>query len=195
MGPLDLLLSGVSSSLAVYAAAASLASDKNATFFMWIVLVGTGVSSVVVWLAGDSKFILADTTAYTVAALTAIVGIATLNSLVPDPIYTGLLLWPGVLSWMLVLGSFTVWRDQTMLFQAVPSIALFGLVGCYDTFRASVVYFFIFLICEAILLSRAHGRAMLRQARSSGAEALEMSVMRRGPWRSMAGPEWALASA
>jgi len=193
--PFDLLLSGVSSSVAVYAAAASLASDKNANFFMWAVLAGTLVSSMLVWLFGKSKLVLADTTAYTVVALTAAFGISSLNDATPDPIYTGPLVMAGILSWMLVMGSFTVWRDQTMLFQAVPAIALFGLVGCYDTFRASVVYFFIFLICEAILLSRAHGRAMLRQARSSGAEALEMSVMRKGPWRSMAGPEWALASA
>jgi transglutaminase-like putative cysteine protease len=77
----------------------------------------------------------------------------------------------------------------------VPAVALFGLVGCYDTFRASVAYFFVFLVCQATLLARAHGRAMLRQARSSGMEALEITAMRKGPWRWMAGPEWALGSA
>ncbi len=193
--PLDLFLTGLSSSVAVYAAAASLASEKNAQFFMWLVMAGTVVSAFVVWFLGRSKFVLADATAYTVVALTAAFGITTLNDLCPDNIYVGPLTMAGILSWMLALGSFTVWRDQTMLFQAVPAIALFGLVGCYDTFRASVIYFFVFLICQAILLSRAHGRSMLRQARSSGVEALEMAAMRKGPWRWMAGPEWALASA
>lgn len=193
--PLDLLLTGASSAIAVYAAAASLASERNATFFLWIVMGGTFCSSLVVWLLGRSKLVLADAIAYTVVALIAAFGILTLNDLSPDPIYVGPLTMAGVLSWMLAMGSFTVWRDQTMLFQAVPAVALFGLIGCYDTFQASVIYFFAFLICQAILLARAHGRVMLRQARSSGSEALEMSAMRKGPWRWMAGPEWALASA
>lgn len=193
--PVDLMLTGISSTVAVYAAAQSLASDKNAQFFMWLVLGGTLVSSLLLWFFGKTKFVYADTTVYTAVALTSALGIAGLNNMSPDPIYTGPLMMAGVLSWMLALGSFTVWRDQTMLFQAVPAVALFGLVGCYDTFRASVIYFFAFLICQAILLARAHGRVMLRQARSSGVDALEMSVMRKGPWRWMAGPEWALASA
>lgn len=193
--PLDLLLSGASSIVAVYAAGASLSSDKNAQFFMWIVMAGTLFSTSLVWFWGKTKIVFADTTAYTLVALVAAFGLASLNDMVPESIYTGPLSMAGVLSWMLALGSFTVWRDQTMLFQAVPAVALFGLVGCYDTFRASVLYFFVFLVCQAILLSRTHGRVMLRQARSSGVEALEMSVMRKGPWRWMAGPEWALGSA
>jgi transglutaminase-like putative cysteine protease len=193
--PLDLLLSGASSVVAVYAAAASLASEKNALFFMWIVVAGTLSSALLLAAFGKSKMIFADTTAYFLIAIIALFGITGLNDMVPESIYTGPLSAAGVLSWMLALGSFTVWRDQTMLFQAVPAIALFGLVGCYDTFRASVLYFFVFLVCQAILLARVHGRVMLRQARSSGIEALEMSVMRKGPWRWMAGPEWALGSA
>ncbi|HVT13654.1 MAG TPA: transglutaminase domain-containing protein [Fimbriimonadaceae bacterium] len=193
--PVDLLLTGISSTVAVYAAAASLASDKNSMFFMWIVLAGTLCSSLLLWFFGKTKFIYMDATAYTAVALISALGISGLNNMTPDAIYTGPLIMAGVLSWMLALGSFTVWRDQTMLFQAVPAVALFGLVGCYDTFKASVIYFFAFLICQAILLARAHGRVMLRQARSSGADALEMSVMRKGPWRWMAGPEWALGSA
>ncbi|HWA84031.1 MAG TPA: transglutaminase-like domain-containing protein, partial [Fimbriimonadaceae bacterium] len=193
--PVDLMLTGISSTVAVYAAAASLVSDKNALFFMWIVLAGTLCSSLLLWFFGKTKFIYMDGTAYTAVALVAALGISGLNNMTPDAIYTGPLMMAGVLSWMLALGSFTVWRDQTMLFQAVPAVALFGLVGCYDTFKASVIYFFAFLICQAILLARAHGRVMLRQARSSGVDALEMSVMRKGPWRWMAGPEWALGSA
>jgi transglutaminase-like putative cysteine protease len=193
--PIDLILSGTSTSVAVYAAAASLSSDKNSIFFLWVVIAGTLCSGLIVWLLGKSRFIQADATAYTIVALLAGLAISNLNHLAPDAIYTGPLMMAGVLSWMLALGSFTVWRDQTMLFQAVPAIALFGLVGCYDTFRESVIYFFVFLVCQVTLLARAHGRVMLRQARSSGVEALEMTAMRRGPWRWMAGPEWALASA
>ncbi|MFI5387712.1 MAG: transglutaminase family protein, partial [Fimbriimonadales bacterium] len=193
--PIDLILSGISSAVAVYAAGASLSSDKNAQFFVWVVLVGTLCSSLTVRLMGKTRLVYADAIAYTFAATIAAFGISSLNQVVPESIYSGMLLMPGVLSWMLALGSFAVWRDQTMLFQAVPAVALFGLVGCYDTFHDSVIYFFVFLICQAVLLARTHGRLMLRQARSSGVEALEMSVMRKGPWRWMAGPEWALGSA
>jgi len=115
------------------------------------------------------------------------------------------------LGWMLVLGSFVTWRDATLLFQAIPSIALFGLVGCYDTFRDVTFAFFGFLMCLATLFARAHSREMLRLAAESGyfnrgelpgrsQEELEpndalMDRIKSGPWRWVAGPEWALASA
>lgn len=194
--PLDLLLSGASSAVAVYAAGISLASEPNAWFFTYIAIAGTLLSLIAVALAKKTKWLEADTFVYLAAAVISVFGMSWLNSMSPDAIYSGPLRMAGVLSWMLAFGSFAVWRDQTMLFQAVPAVALFGLVGCYDTFRASVVYFFAFLVFQATLMSRAHGRAMLRQAKSSGvAESLEMEVMRRGPWRWMAGPEWALGSA
>lgn len=192
---LDLLLSGASSCVAVYAAGVSLASDPNAFFFALLVLVGTLVSVLMVLVVRRRTVLGLDTLGYLGAAVVALFAIEALNAVNPEPIFTGPLQTAGILCWMLALGSAFVWRDQTMLFQAVPAVALFGLVGCYDTFRASVIYFFAFLVFQATLMSRAHGRAMLRQAQLSGRDTGEMVEMRRGPWRWMAGPEWALASA
>lgn len=94
---------------------------------------------------------------------------------------------------MLSLASFVCWRDATLLFQSVPCIALFGLVGTYDTFKASPYLFFGFLLALATLMARAHGRLMMRQAVASGRS--DVSRLSEGPWRWMAGPSWALASA
>jgi len=85
-------------------------------------------------------------------------------------------------------------------------IALFGLVGCYDTFRDVTYAFFGFLICLATVFARAHGREMLKQAVDSGYfgrpesggitdETEQAERISAGPWRWVAGPEWALASA
>lgn len=194
--PLDLALSAAGGIAALYAGAMSLGSSVNGQFFALLVGVGTLISFFVVLLLGHTKFVHVDGILYTAGAVVAAVFTTGLSSILPENIYTGPLLAPGLLSWMIVLGSVSIWRDQTLLFQAIPAIALFGLVGCYDTFPAAVLYFFLFLLCQAFLLARAHGRAMLQQAKWSGArDSLEISAMRKGPWRWMAGPEWALASA
>jgi transglutaminase-like putative cysteine protease len=109
------------------------------------------------------------------------------------------------LLWMTILGSFFTWRDGTLLFQSIPALAMFGFVGCYDTFKGVVFLFFIFLICFALIFSRAHARDMqsraiqsgyfsqIQQIHLSGLEQVE--VLRKGPWRWAAGAEWALGSA
>lgn len=194
--PIDLALSAAGGIAALYAGAMSLGSSVNGQFFAFLVGAGTLISFLVVLLLGHTKFVQVDGVLYTVGAVASAIFTTGLSTVLPENIYTGPLLAPGLLSWMIVLGSACIWRDQTLLFQAIPAIALFGLVGCYDTFPAAVLYFFLFLLCQAFLLARAHGRAMLQQAKWSGArESLEISAMRKGPWRWMAGPEWALASA
>ncbi len=61
-----------------------------------------------------------------------------------------------------------MWRDSTLLFQAVPGIAIFGYVGTWDTYRYAPFMFFGFLLCFATLFARAHARDMMMRARESG---------------------------
>lgn len=109
------------------------------------------------------------------------------------------------LLWMTIIGAFFIWRDGTLLFQAIPALAMFGFVGCYDTFKGVVFLFFIFLVCFALIFSRAHARDMqsravdsgyfnqIQQLHLNGLEQIE--VLKKGPWRWAAGAEWALGSA
>jgi hypothetical protein len=141
---------------------------------------------------------------YTAGVIAAFFLSRVLVELLPDNPFKAQIFVCGLLLWMLAFGSFLIWSDQTLLFQAVPSIAVFGLVGCYDTYREAVWFFFGFLLCFATLLARVHGRVMLRQAKDSGysqtgdrmdRSATELERMRSGPWRWAAGPQWALGSA
>ncbi len=99
----------------------------------------------------------------------------------------------GTLCWMLMLGSFVAWRDQILLFQSIPCIALFGLVGAFNTFNGATLTFFVFMLSIALLYARCHRRVMLDRAVRSGFP--HVASLRAGPWRWMAGPEWGLASA
>jgi len=115
------------------------------------------------------------------------------------------------LSWMIILGSYATWQDSTLLFQAIPALAMFGLIGCYDTYRNVTFAFYAFLLCLATLFARAHGRQMLRQSALSGYFTRDLAPgtpipsvettpglalkLKQGPWRWVAGPQWALASA
>ncbi|MFQ3677545.1 MAG: transglutaminase domain-containing protein, partial [Fimbriimonadaceae bacterium] len=99
----------------------------------------------------------------------------------------------GILAWMLALGSFAGWRDSTMAFQAVPGLALFGLVGAFNTFLAAPIVFFVFLAAWGVLFSRIQARRMLRQAIDAGYR--DIDTIGHGPWRAKAGFEWPLLSA
>ncbi len=131
-------------------------------------------------------------------------------NLAPPGTFEGSLRVPGVLTWFVTLATFFQWTDATRMFQAVPCIAMFGLLGVYDTFGGAVFAFFIFLFFLAWLFSRTHSRAMLQFAFESGFSRIDegtslrkeqlqqdalLKAMRRGPWKMMAGPEWALLSA
>lgn len=116
-----------------------------------------------------------------------------MNAILPEGGYAANLLQTSVLSWMLALGSFLAWRDSTLLFLAVPGIALFGLVGAYDTLTYAPLVFFLFLICAGVLFARSNLRAMLRRAEASHQRT--QSQLDRYEWRAIAGPEWAFGSA
>jgi transglutaminase-like putative cysteine protease len=151
-----------------------------------------------------SKFAEWNGFVYTGGIIVAFFSSRVLVELLPENPFRAQIFVCGLLLWMLAFGSFLIWSDQTLLFQAVPSIAIFGLVGCYDTYRDAVWLFFGFLLCFATMLARVHSRTMLRQAKESGysqtgdrmdRSATELERMRSGPWKWVAGPQWALGSA
>ncbi len=210
LGWLDYLLTAIGSMLAVYSAGMSIDTPAIGYFCGALIILGTLCSYGIRVLAGSSKLIRADGPIYAIAAIGAIVGAPALMTLLPSGGFPLQMAAAGGLCWMLVFGSFLSWGDSTLLFQAVPGIALFGLVGCYDTYRNVVFAFFGFLICLCTGFARAHGREMLRRAAESGyfdragirfdPSAPEQSAelfdtIKKGPWRWVAGPEWALISA
>ncbi|MCH7945428.1 MAG: transglutaminase domain-containing protein [Armatimonadetes bacterium] len=103
------------------------------------------------------------------------------------------LLVAGVLCWLLLVGNLFAWRDQTLLFLTLPCIAIFGLVGTFDTFMPATALFFLFMLTIALLYARVHQRTMIARAKLAGVE--EPMLLRRSVWKWMAGPEWALSSA
>ncbi len=202
---------GLGSCLAAYTAGMSIGREDTAQFLATGVLVGTALSYLVRTLLGSTAVVKVDGILYAAAIGCAVVGFPTLNGFLPEDGFVRDVMMAGILSFMILLGSVVTWRDGTLLFQAIPSVALFGLVGCYDTYVYAPYLFFGFLVCLAIVLARANRREMMRQAVESGyfnradapstpQEFPEQSAelyedIRRGPWRWQAGPEWALASA
>lgn len=205
-GPLDYLLTGIYSCLAAYATGVSVGSVSAAWMFVGIIVAGTLFSFVVQWVMGEQTATRWDGIFYLGVATATFAFRADLAKIVPDQPFVDQLLHTGTLCWMLALGSFFTWRDGTLLFQAVPSIALFGMVGAFDTFKPAPILFFAFLLCLATLFARAHRRQMIEQAEASGYKAMlaqeegagggaRLKAIMEGPWKWMAGPEWALASA
>lgn len=205
LGWMDFGLSALASCLAVYSIGMGLRVPEVSWFFCGWIATGTVISFVVsrvmperhTWVSG----IL-----YSVMAISSVAYAPSLNAILPKGGFPIQLIIAASLAWMLVFGSFLTWRDSTIVFQAVPSIALFGLVGAWDTFAGAPFAFFGFLLCFATLFARAHGRVMILQAEESGYQPLAAptpresattvyELLKRGPWRWMAGPEWALGSA
>ncbi len=213
LGWIDYLLMGSASGLAVFAGAQAVAAVASAPIFVGLVLLGTIVSALVQSSLSERFAKLVGGIAYALLALACFATWRNFNMLMPEKVLaeTRELAPAGFLIWMIVYGSFASWRDSTLLFQSVPGIAIFGLVGCYDTYRPAPFLFFGFLLCLCTMFARAHARTMLEQAAASGyqarvaQEALStgdpakagrwVDAIRRGPWKWVAGPEWALASA
>lgn len=224
---LDHVLSWICTLITVYSIGNSL-SLPNASIFLMVFVTGGSIFSLLVCrLFHGKRFLRADTVLYALAGILCVIFAQPLNKVLPGgPLPTQIMI-SSVLSWIIVIGSFFTWRDQTLIFMAVPCIALFGLVGAFETFTPGIFAFFLFLLCMATLFARMHGRAMLRMARRSlgslaeaqhrvevmlhgtngselaeeqnGKKAKARDWMREhlmaGPWRWMAGPEWALVSA
>ena len=212
-GPVDYLLTGIYACLAAYSTGMSVGSAETAWMFVGIIAAGTLFSFAVQWLVGDQPVVKYDGLMYLLVGVAVVFFRNDLSKIVPDQPFQDQLLLTGTFTWLLALGSFFTWRDGTLLFQAVPSIALFGMVGIFDTFKATPFLFFGLLLCLATLFARAHRRQMIEQAEASGYKAMlareeaesaaqdgavggaRLEAILEGPWKWMAGPEWALASA
>src|SRR5208283_1016435 len=126
-----------------------------------IIVVGSSLSAAFQRRFASSKVMALSGLFYTAAACVAVFNVAKLNTLAPGggfPEDTHL----ASMAWMLALGSFFAWTESVLVFQAVPCIAIFGLVGTWDTFRGTPFTFFGFLLCMTALLARVHNRDMLR---------------------------------
>lgn len=211
---IDYLLSAASSGLAAYTVSEGIKIPMAIYVFGGLILVGTLVSAVLHSLI-PTRLHWIGATFYFLVAIASIAAMEPLNTVFPEEGFPRVLLLAGGLSWMMSFGSFFLWSEATLTFQAVPAIALFGLVGAWDTFSGAPFAFFGFLICFAALFSRANARSMMRQAEEAGfgqysADANPVTggtkrkekdrsrllqALKSGPWRFMAGPEWALGSA
>lgn len=189
---IDNALTGLMATLALYADARSVSADGTATIFVALALAGT-VFSALMGRFASSKILRFDGALYVVAAIVAVYLQPVLNDALPEPVFTAQLTAPGIVSWLVIFGSFVAWRDGTQIFQAVPCISLFGLVGVYNSYSNAVPLFFVLLLCMATLFARIHRRSMATLAAKSGFTRLHN--LNEDAWRWMAGPEWALASA
>ncbi len=193
LGPIDHVLAALACLLAVYSIGMSLNSSGIATFFtVGILLTATSGYAIAKQVRG-TKIANYDCYFWAVAGALTTGLVNVLNGLLPDEGFPFELLAAAVLCWLLLVGNLFAWRDQTLLFLSLPCIAIFGLVGTFDTFKLATVLFFLFMLTIALLYARIHQRAMIERAKHSGVD--EPELLRRGPWKWMAGPEWALASA
>lgn len=190
---LDYLLVALGGILPLYSVGMALSRPEIGFAFIGIVALGTLVSGLVGTLWRNRKWVQLDGVLYFVAAFAAIMFVRQLNVVLPQEGFPRELVVTGILAWMLALGSFVGWRDSTMAFQAVPGLALFGLVGAFNTFLAAPIVFFAFLAAWGVLFSRIQARRMLRQAIEAGYR--DIGLIERGPWRAKAGFEWPLLSA
>ena len=203
---IDYLLCWLSSSLAVYSCGQAVATNIVSIVGVVGVTIGILISYFVRTVFSETAFAKLDGIFYCIVAWVGVLTARQLNiAFFPEDTFPIELTPSSWLLWMSIFGSFFAWRDGTIIFQAIPALAIFGFVGCYDTFKFVVFLFFIFLICFATLFARAHGRDMQQRAvmsgyfqfgRSSQMNPSEQALLlRQGPWRWAAGAEWALGSA
>ena len=203
---IDYALCWLSSSLAVFSCGQAVNTSLVSAIGVVGVSLGMGLSYFIRMLIGNTKFAKWDGAFYCIVAWVAVIFARQLNvAIFPEDTFPIELTPSSWLLWMSIFGSFFAWRDGTLIFQSIPALAIFGFVGCYDTFKAVVILFFAFLICFATLFARAHGRDMQDRAVASGYFSLgrnaqmnpeeQSTLLRDGPWRWAAGAEWALWSA
>lgn len=191
---IDFLLSGSAASLTVVSLGMSLAYVELGLAFAALIVLGTVFSRILLKAVQSTWLDRVGIGLYIVGAMASPFLSQRLNIYLPGEGFPRELMYSAApLTWMVAIGSFFAWRDQTLLFQCVPCIALFGLVGAFNTFDGATVTFFVFLICASVLYARSHQRGMLDRAKLSGYPKIE--AIHGGPWRYMAGPEWGILSA
>lgn len=201
---IDFLLSCSATSLAVYSSWASVQGNSFGQ-----IMVATCIALSLVALLLQSKLPKAFVARaggpfYALTLVVALFLARTINGQLPNEGYPMQAFMAAVMTFMLIGGCLTAWTDGSLCFQVVPGIAIFGLVGAFDTFEPAPFVFFLFVLLSASLFFRSHARSMLAQAELAAAGSRQESVNGRelaqraistGAWRWMAGPEWALASA
>lgn len=192
---LDHLLAAGGAAMAAWCACLSLSNLTAGQFFVigifFCTFAGYGLSR----LMAKTKAFNSDAWLFCLVALFCLFNIPRLNPLIPGE---GFELDPTsrtstFLCWMLLTGGLFAWRDQTLLFLNIPSLALFGLLGVFDNYRYATMFFFVYIVLSAVLYARVHQRGMIERAAKVGAS--DLRLLRGGAWKWMAGPEWALASA
>lgn len=202
----DYVLSWLSSVFAVFSCGQAVNMNLVSIVGIGLVTLGMAFSYFMRIRFEFTKFAKIDGVLYSLAAWGAVLTARSINvAIFPEDTFPPELLPSAWLFWMTIFGTFFCWRDGTIIFQSIPALAMFGFVGCYDTFRFVVFFFFLFLLCFATLFARAHGRDMQGRAVESGFFNLgqahhltpseQSTSLRNGPWRWAAGAEWALGSA
>lgn len=202
----DYAISWLASALAAFSCGQAVGSDQVSGLGALFVTVGTLISFLIRSLTEKANWTKVAGTLYSLAAWGAILGVMPLNTILfPPETFPRELMPSSWLFWMISFGTLFLWRDGVLIFHTIPPLAMFGFVGCYDTFRPVVALFFLFLVCFAILFSRAHARDMQVRAAQSGFFKVisnvelpaehQSEILRDGPWRWAAGAEWALGSA
>lgn len=199
----DFFLAGLASGIAAFSSAMSVSQH----LFAWLCLggsiafsfiarqinrrMGAHAASVGPWL-------------YVFGLLAISIATPWLNRMLPADGYPIQAIAAGWLTFMVLGGSLLALTDGPLTFQIVPSIAIFGLVGAFDTYPYASALFFVFIALAASLFFRAHARSMLNQMELAlspqsrdglRGKALAQRAIESGAWRWMAGPEWALVSA
>lgn len=189
----DRMLVTFAACLALYSAGMSVTNSQLAWLFVGATILAAVVGTIVSKLFRKTVIYTWDGYLLAVLGLVLFSQTLNLNRLLPGegfPLQLIILAW---LCWLIVLGSLLAWRDATMLFLTLPCIAVFGLVGTFDTYPFGTALFFLFLVLVAVLYARVHQRSMLETAKLAGAK--EPERLGRDAWKWVAGPEWALASA
>ncbi|MCC6402508.1 MAG: transglutaminase domain-containing protein [Fimbriimonadaceae bacterium] len=192
-GWLDYLLASVCCLSALVSVSLSVGNTAMAWFLGTIALLGLCTSLAVSSGLRKWRGIGIDGTAWTIMAMLAAINVGWLNRSLPDEGFPFQIIAAAWLCWMIVLCSFFSWRDQTLLFLTLPCIALYGLVGTFENYAYGTAMFFAFMVSAATLYARVHHRSMIERAVRAGVS--DPLLLSRGPWRWMAGPEWALGSA
>ncbi|MEX2244204.1 MAG: transglutaminase domain-containing protein [Fimbriimonadaceae bacterium] len=193
LGILDHALATLACLLAIYSISMSLSNLPMAFVLTGGTLFAATSGYALANLVRKTKLVNYDSYFWAVLGILAVGLVRVLNGILPGDGFPFELLAAGALCWILMIGNLFAWRDQTLLFLSLPCIAIFGLVGTFDTFQPATAMFFLFMITIAVLYARIHHRAMIERAVKAGVD--EPALLRRGPWKWMAGPEWALASA
>lgn len=188
----DHLLVMVGGTTSTFAIGMSLGKPTLAWTLAILVVIGSMIGYGLSQALKDNPIIRWDAGLFTILGFSSFLFILPLNRILPEEGFPFGVAAGGALSWMIILCSMATWRDRTLLFVSLPCIALYGLVGTFDTYSLGTGMFFAFLVSSGVLYARVHLRSMSRRAVLAGEP--NPQLLMRGPWKWMAGPEWAFAS-